>query len=430
MTFEQPENEGIEPMQVASRYAWFVFSIVFLLGFLDFAVRQMVVGMFPALKDEWLLDDKSLAALAAIVPIVVGIVVLPLSLVIDRWSRVKAIFLMAIIWSVATIICGFASQYIVLLVARGFVGFGEAAFGPAGFALLAYYFPARWRATVIGGALISTTMGSMVGIYIGSALTELYGWRSAFIYLGVISFVLSFSIFWVKDYATQPIIASDRGDGKVKEIAKALLLSPTASLSYLASALQMFVISTLVIWLPSYLGRYYDMPNNTAAIYGAGAIGLGAIGTLIWSRSADAWAYHNERGRLYVPAIGSVCTCILLAVAFTVLPQGLLQLIVLMTATFCMTANLGPVNAVVIDVVRPGLRASATAMVTVCSNLIGLAAGPLVIGAISDAYGLHYALGFLPLFSAVACLGFIVASRFYAKERADILRDEQMASAH
>jgi MFS transporter, Spinster family, sphingosine-1-phosphate transporter len=423
------EHTTVKSSERASGYAWLVFSIIFLLGFFDFAVRQMVVGMFPALKSEWLLDDKSLAILVAIVPIVVGVAVLPLSFVIDRWSRVKAIFLMAIIWSVATIICGLASQYMVLLVARGFVGFGEAAFGPAGFALLAYYFPARWRATVIGGVLIAATLGSMVGIYIGSALTELYGWRAAFICLGGISFVLSFSIFWVKDYQTQPIISSHRGDQKVKEVIKALLLSPTASLSYLAGALQMFIISTLTIWLPSYLNRYYDMPNNTAAFYGAVAIGLGAIGTLIWSRSADAWGHRNARGRLYVPAIGAVITGLLLAISFAILPFGIMQLIVIMAATFSMTASLGPVNAVVIDVIRPGLRASATAMVSVCSNLLGLAAGPLVIGAISDAYGLHYALGFLPLFSVLACLGFVAASRFYEKERDATLSNEQAVLA-
>jgi MFS family permease len=140
-------------------YGWMVFAIIFLLGFLDFAVRQMVVGIFPLLKVDWGLDDKSIGALAAIVPIAVGLSVIPMSLLIDRWSRVKAIFLMALAWSLATIACGLATSFPQLMAARLVVGLGEAAYGPAGFALIAYYFPSRLRATAISGILIGATMG-------------------------------------------------------------------------------------------------------------------------------------------------------------------------------------------------------------------------------------------------------------------------------
>ena len=48
----------------------------------------------------------------------------PLSLLADRWSRVKSIFLMALVWSLATIACAFAGSYAQLLGARAVVGVG------------------------------------------------------------------------------------------------------------------------------------------------------------------------------------------------------------------------------------------------------------------------------------------------------------------
>ena len=129
------------------RYAWTVFAIVFALMVVDYVDRQVVVSMFPYLKAQWTLSDGQLGGLVSIVSIMVALGTIPLSLLADRWSRVKSIFLMALVWSIATIACAYAQNYGHLLVARSIVGLGEAAYGSAGVALLATMFPARMRST-------------------------------------------------------------------------------------------------------------------------------------------------------------------------------------------------------------------------------------------------------------------------------------------
>jgi MFS family permease len=395
--------------------------MVFLLGFLDFAVRQMVVGMFPLLKQGWSLDDKSLGALAAIVPIVVGMTVLPTALLIDRWSRVKAIVVMAVMWSLATIACGLAQNFGQLLVARGFVGLGEAAYGPAGFALLAYYFPQRMRATVIGGILVSATLGSVLGIVAGGAIGAAWGWQRTFLVAGMLSLAVSLLFLAVRDYPTVPVARNDRDRGQFAVIARALVMSPTAAFSYIAGASQLFVVSTLTVWLPSYFGRSHGMTASHAALTGGLAVLVGAVGTLAWARLADGLSLRDLRYRLYIPAAGSALTALLLLVAFSLLAPDTLQIIVIMVAACLMTSCYGPVNAVVIDVVQPGLRASATAMVSVFQNVLGLAAGPLIIGFVSDRQGLGAALALLPVFGCISAGCFIAASRSYRRERAQVL---------
>src|SRR6185295_8823298 len=97
------------------RYAWSVFAIIFALMVVDYVDRQVVVSMFPHLKAEWSLSDSQLGGLVSIVSITVALGAVPLSLLADRWSRVKSIFLMAMVWSLATIGAAFATSYHQLL---------------------------------------------------------------------------------------------------------------------------------------------------------------------------------------------------------------------------------------------------------------------------------------------------------------------------
>jgi len=85
-------------------YAWSVFTLTFPLMISDHASRQVVVAIFPFLKAEWILSDTQLGLLASIIPLIVGLLTIPVSLLVDRWSRVKSITAMACLWSLATLV--------------------------------------------------------------------------------------------------------------------------------------------------------------------------------------------------------------------------------------------------------------------------------------------------------------------------------------
>ncbi|HYS50687.1 MAG TPA: MFS transporter, partial [Burkholderiales bacterium] len=81
-----------------------------------------------------------------------------------------------------------------------------------------------------------------------------------------------------------------------------------------------------------------------------------------------------------------------------------------------MTGTVGPVAAVVIEVVHPALRATAASILALTQNLFGLAAGPLLTGFLSDAYGLPVALSVVPSFSVFAAATFVAAARTYERD--------------
>ncbi|MGA7816187.1 MAG: MFS transporter, partial [Caballeronia sp.] len=175
---------GAGAYQGSKAYAWTVFALTFGLILSDYLSRQAMGAVFPLLKQAWGVSDSQLGALVSIVSLVVGVMTIPLSLVADRWGRVKSITLMAFVWCFATIGCGLASNYTQMLAARAMVGCGEAAYAAAGAALLAHTFPFGKRSAVLGAFQSGGIFGSVLGVVIGGAVASQFGWRYAFFAVG------------------------------------------------------------------------------------------------------------------------------------------------------------------------------------------------------------------------------------------------------
>jgi len=402
------------------RHAWAVFAVVFLLMVVDYVDRQVVVSMFPHLKAHWQLSDAELGGLVSVISITVALGTVPLSLLADRWSRVKSIFLMALVWSGATIACAFASRYSELLAARSVVGVGEAAYGSAGAALLATLFPARMRSTVLGAFLAAGLLGSVLGVVLGGVIAEHWGWQAGFGAVGIPGLLLALVfLLVVRDYKTVELPdsgARDVSPRKVGAIIAALMKPRTAIVTCIGAGLQLLVVSTTYAWLPSYFNRYYGLAPDRAGMKTGLVVLVSGVAAVVWSIVADRLSGTHHRARLTVPAMCALLTAALMCTAFAGLPPGSAQFAVLLAGATTMTGSIGPVCAVVIDVVHPGLRATAAAVLSLTQNLIGLAAGPLLAGLLSDAYGLPFALSVMPLFCLFAAGFFTLAARTYVSD--------------
>ena len=402
------------------RYAWTVFGIIFALMVVDYVDRQVVVSMFPHLKAQWDLSDGQLGALVSVVSITVALGSVPLSLLADRWSRVNSIFLMALVWSVATISCAFAERYTHLLGARSVVGLGEAAYGSVGAALLASMFPARMRSTVLGAFLAAGLIGSVLGVVLGGVIAERWGWQAGFGAVGVPGMLLAIVfVLVVRDYKTVALPGERRGE-RAKPAAGTVvaeLLRPrTAIVTCVGAGLQLVMVSTTYAWLPSFFNRYYGLAPDAAGVKTGVVVLLGGIGAIAWSVLADRLSARFVRARLYIPAAAAALTATCMCLAFAAFPPGPAQFAFILMGAAMMTGSIGPVCAVVVDVVHPALRSTAASVLSLTQNLFGLAAGPLLTGVLSDRYGLPFALSVVPLFCLVAAVVFVIAARTYASD--------------
>ena len=186
------------------------------------------------------------------------------------------------------------------------------------------------------------------------------------------------------------------------------------------------MVSTTWAWLPSYFNRFYGLAPDQAGLKTGIVVLVGGVGALLWSTVADRLSALMPRARLIVPAIAAVATTALMIAAFAGLPPGPVQFALIVAGALVMAASVGPTDAVVIDVIHPALRATGASILSLMRNLFGLAGGPLLTGALSDAYGLQFAMAVVPLFGLLAAAMYVVAARTYL---ADLKRLERVEPA-
>lgn len=423
-----PSNDrpGQDTYLFGPRPAWFAFGMTLALMIFDYVDRQVIVSLFPYIKAAWQLSDKQLGALVSVVSVTVALGALPVALMADRFSRVKSIVVMATAWSLATISCMFTRGYGQLLAARAVVGLGEAGYGAVGAALIASHFPARLRGALLACFFAAASVGSVLGVMLGGLIAARWGWQAAFGVVGAPGLVLALLYLKVRDYKTvtlDPVRskATESASGVIGFIVRALARSRTMLWVCIGGAAQLVVVSALWSWMPSFLNRVHGIPADQAAIKAALVVLCGALGSVLWGAVADRAGQKRPQAKLLVMASICLASMMVLMTAFgagqmgvTLTPSVQFGLIAL--GGFLMTCTVGPVSAVVIDVVHPGVRATGSSVLALFQNLLGLAVGPFIAGVLSDSLGLVNALTLTPVFAVLAAFAFWRATGTYVAD--------------
>jgi predicted MFS family arabinose efflux permease len=404
---------------VPRRYAFYVFFLCFTLMLLDYMARQVVVSMFPVLKELWRLSDARLGALVSVVSLAVGVLCIPLAVFADRYSRVKAIAIMAVIWSAATAAGALARTYEQLLFARFFVGAGEAAYGAAAASLLSTVFPERQRSAAIGSFMSAALFGSVLGVVVGGAAGSSLGWQAGFWLVGLPGLVLAALFFTLHDErrVAQPVATNDGGAPRLtlRGAAAEMFRSRSIVAAFVASGVLVFVTGTMTAWLPTFFQRVYGLSLRQAGVRAALAILAAGVGSSLCGFWVDRLARRDRRALFLGPAAIAAGVALLLGVAFRLGP-GPLQYALILLGCLGLAGTQGPMASVIASLVHPGLRSTALAILAVVQNVIGLAAGGFLTGMLSDRLGIAGALAVVPLAALASTAAYLIGGRRYARE--------------
>ncbi|WP_370072294.1 MFS transporter [Streptacidiphilus sp. MAP5-3] len=401
---------------MSRRYAWVVFALSFGLLLSDYMSRQVLNAVFPLLKAQWLLSDSKLGSLSGVVALMVGLLTFPMSLLADRWGRVRSLVLAATVWSVATLGCALAASYGQLFLGRFVVGIGEAAYGSVGIAVVLSIFPVTLRATLSGAFIAGGAFGSVLGVALGGAIAGQAGWRWAFGAMGLFGLVMAlvYAVV-VTEKRLAPAGASEpdtAARARLRGQLPKLFSSVSVVCAYLGSGLQFAVCAALIAWLPSYFNRCYHMASakagTTAGMF-ALVIGIGMIGAGMLSDRLD----RITAARKWTVAIGCCLGSMLLLVTAFQLPNGWAQLALLALGCLLSAGTSGPAAAMVANLTPVAISATAFATLTLANSLLGLAPGPAVTGLLADHMGLRAALQTLPLISIPATVAFLIGRRHF-----------------
>lgn len=409
-------TEGLPPGPPrATAYAWLVFALCFGLLISDYMARQVLNAVFPLLKAEWTLSDAQLGLLSGIVAAMVGVLTFPLSLAADRWGRVRSLTLMAVLWSLATLLCGAAGGFGEMLLGRALVGVGEAAYGSVGIALVVSVFPQRMRATLSASFMAGGLFGQVLGVAVGAQIAASHGWREAFFAIGLAGLALGVIFpLLVRERRNRELagLAETAEGTPLRAALRSLVASRSVRLAYVGSGLQMFAAGALPAWLPSYLGRYYAMPVDRAGRAAAVLLLTCGTGMVLCGMLSDRLARDNPERKIALAIAYSLGTAVCLFAAFQ-LPPGPMQFALIALAMFLVAGTTGPAGAMVANLTPLAVHGTAFATLTLANNLLGLAPGPILTGRLADVAGLDHALQWLPLPCVLAALAFAAMRRSY-----------------
>jgi len=399
-----------------------ILIVLFAIYMSDYADRSVVAGMLKFIRDDWNLTHEQGAWLISIVILFITVFSVPASILIDRWSRRKMVAIMTFFWSVATLACAFTKNYWQLLVARAFIGVGEAGYAPGGSAMISAAYPEEDRAKYMGIWNASIPLGMGIGLAAGGLIAKNWGWHHAFGLVAVPGMFLAALAWFLPDYKTIRPEESATGLGPEGGLSKTFIKQtvelfriPSLTFTYLGFAMNVSATTALLTFLPTYFEEVGKAPEGQGGVYASALFALVLVGAPLGGYLADMWLKTNRKARLLLPALTSMASSVLLIVSFSNIHKpvafGLLAVFGVMVTCF-----IAPAAAVTQDVVHPGRRAFSFALCVIVQHTLGdVWSGP-IIGRIADTIGLESALLFVPIYFVLASLFFFAGSKFYIRD--------------
>ena len=265
------------------------------------------------------------------------------------------------------------------------------------------------------------SFGSVIGVVLGGVIAVQLSWRFSFAAMAIFGLILV-ALFWalVSDRKLARY-AIDDDDTDTADTATAapgfrapissLFTNPAVLCAYIGGGLQMFTAAALMAWLPSFFGRSYALAPDKAAATAAVFVLLIGAGMIVCGIITDRVARTNPTRKWTTAILFCLVSLTLLGIGFR-LDIGTAQLILIGVGAFFSAGSAGPIAAIVANLTHPTVRASAFGSLTLANSLLGLAAGPFIVGVLADKIGLD-ALALAPLVYLPAIAVLLIGKRAY-----------------
>jgi len=295
-----------------------------------------------------------------------------------------------------TVLCGASQNFFQLLLARMGVGVGEAGCNPPAHSLISDYFPKKERATALGIYSLGIAFGSLFGILLGGLLVDAFGWRWAFVIVGLPGVVLALIVkLTLKEpkrgnmdfkRAASAVLGADSVPQaepipSIKDSFKALWNIKSYRVLCISAGLTAFCGYAFGLWIVDFLVRTHGLSYSQLTYPLAFAIGIGGgVGTVAGGYITDYFGRHDETRYFTIPAwIHIVSVPAFLGALWVGSPTVCFSVLF-----FIHNSVAGPIYGLVQNLSPLKLRAFGAALFFFILSMIGVGLGPFYIGVLSD----------------------------------------------
>ena len=376
--------------QRSVRATLWILLIVYIFNFID---RQIVNILAEPIALELGLSDTQIGLMTGLAfALFYTALGLPIARYADRptTNRPRLIAIALATWSAMTALCGVATNFIQLLLARIGVGVGEAGCTPPAHSLIADIVPPERRSSALAFYALGIPIGTLLGMMIGGLLADWVGWRMAFLIVGLPGVALALVVHFMLRDPRQRLAGAEKVQvAPAQELSlwaavRSVMGSRAFVLLLAAGSTAAFLAYGKVTWTTIFFQRTHGLtPGEVGFWFGIINGAAGIFGTWLGGYLADRFGARNRRHVLTAPAIAMAVAA---PIAFLAYQASTWQvaLVLLIVPTLCNSLYYGPTYSAAQGLVPLRARAIAAAVVLFFQNLIGLGLGPLFFGMLSD----------------------------------------------
>jgi MFS family permease len=325
---------------------------------------------------------------------------IPLGYLIDRGNRVVVITVGLAVWSGATVLSAFASNFGVLFAGRTTVAVGEASLNPAAFSLLSDVFSKEHLGRAVALFSMGAAIGTGLAYVIGGALVgwmhgrvqidfplvgNLRVWQIALLAAGSPGLILAAIVFRLREPArsaasrTTAAVPTQSWFRFVKSRRAAILCV------YGGSACQVLLLYSFMTWAPALLLRDHHLPGGQVGlIMGLISVAFGIAGFYAGGSLADRWWREGHRDAHMRVGFWAHCALLPLGVIAALTPRTEISILAIGLVNFLQVGT-GPATISGLQLMTPGtLRGRTSAVMMTVVTLAGVTLGPLSVALLND----------------------------------------------
>lgn len=391
-------------MSSTSKYALGLLLAIYICNLVD---RNILSIIAQPMKEELALQDWQIGLLSGIAFALFYVIIgFPIARLAERGNRVTIISVLLVVWSVMTALCGLAQNFISLALARVGVGAGEGGCTPTSHSLISDYFPRHKRSTAFSIYSLGIPLGPLLAGVTGGWIAQQYGWRAAFLIVALPGVVLAvIARLTLPDpprgrYDPAPLV--DAAIPSFMAVVKQLAGRATFRHVAVGAAVATFANNGIATFAVPYLLRGFDISlSRAAAAYGLIVGTAASIGVFLGGWLADRVGALDRRAQVLIPALGALLSAPLYVAVF--IQTSLISMALWVIAPAIIHyLYMGPTFGLTANMVDARMRATASSIVLLLMNLVGVGLGPVVAGLLSDVLA---AQAFAPGDYAAMCPG-------------------------
>ena len=416
MSIGPATETGANAPYPAARYAWYVIGVLFVATLLSQLDRQLPALLVRPIRAEFGISDTAFSFLQGYAfALFYTFAGLPFGWLIDRTVRRNLIIVGMVVWSVMTVLSGFAQTYEHLVMTRMGVGIGEAVLAPAAYSMIADYVSPDRRGRAFSVYYLALAIGSGASLVLGALIARIipdvglilpwFGamsqWRLTFLIAGAPGLLLALLLFTIREPVRRDaaaVLLSKAGASWGDFFAHLKRHFSTFSRVLLYPGVVAVIGYGNLAWAPAFFDRRFDIPTKTSGLIIGVLVAVGGlVGTLLSGWISDRWAARGvPAARLRMAAVAWVLVLPTVCLwSLAPAPWMSFTLLTIVVTGFGMAQAAAP--TAVQEITPNRMRGKAVAVYLLIGGLLGIGFGPMSIALVTDHVfksdaGLPYAL--------------------------------------